>query len=70
MKINELSIGEHFIFNEKRWTRLKEVPYHDDTWDCMDEEGRHTPFKGTVEVIECQMRLNEWIDFINEQEEV
>lgn len=57
MKIHDMDIGEEFIFRNHRYKIMKRVPRHKDAWDCMDEEGRHVPFRGDVLVLEAQRRL-------------
>lgn len=57
MKIHDMDVGDEFIFRKHRYKIMKRVPRHKDVWDCMDEESRHVPFKGNVNVEECQRRL-------------
>ena len=57
MRVNELALHEKFRFKGHHYTIMKAVPRHKDVWDCMDEEGRHVPFRGDVEVREDQKRI-------------
>ena len=54
MRVNELDLHDKFRFKGHHYTIMKAVPRHKDVWDCMDEEGRHVPFRGDVEVQEVQ----------------
>ena len=58
MTLKELPQGEGFRTNNNRhYKKCKPVPRHEDIWDCMDDEGRHVPFDGKVNVIPDQRRI-------------
>ena len=63
MKVNELELHDKFRFKGHHYTIMKAVPRHKDVWDCMDEEGRHVPFRGDVVVEEDQRRITEVATF-------
>ena len=58
MQLADLDQNEHFIYNKSEWIKLKKIPRHDNTFDCLNvKQQRHTPFKGTVDVEPTQQRL-------------
>ena len=56
--VKDLSNGEKFKFNDRVWTLVKKIPRHEDVWDCLDDGGRHRPFRGDVDVEPAQRRLS------------
>jgi len=66
LKVSELEKGEKFVYAKREWTRLRRLkkannekwPY--DIYDCMDEDGRHRPFRDDVEVEPKQRRIEKW----------
>lgn len=63
MLLGDLDKHEQFIFHKEVWTKLRKVRSHSgiehphDIFDCMNEEGRHRPFRDDVEVEPRQRRL-------------
>lgn len=64
MKLDNLSKGEKFKFNNDIWTKLNCVSRYTNDYgkerrifDCMNSEGRHRPFQEIVEVEPLQKRL-------------
>jgi len=56
MKLSDLPDGEYFIFDKHRYKKIKKVPRHQDAWSCMDDDGRHRPFRGDIDVLHCQQK--------------
>lgn len=56
-QLKELGKGDTFIFNKTKWKHMGHIRGHTHTVDCMDGEGRHRPFKDTVEVEPDQIRI-------------
>ena len=61
MLLKDLDKHEKFAFNKEVWTKLNRVNSHTkhehDIFDCMNEEGRHRPFRDDVDVKALQTRL-------------